>query len=801
MKPTRAARLLLVTSGFVAGVGQVLLIRELLLACFGNEVSLGLMLAAWLVCGAAGTLLASRHGQGEPSLPHTVAGAVKLAALCAPALCVAIGFVRVYQSLATVVPMQLAGLAGGHRMLTRLLTVYIAVQPGEMLGPLHLIVISLGAAVLPALVAGALFAVSLRAYGELRAGDGAAAGQAYALDAIGHLVGGVLLGWAAVTVLNPFTTACVAALTLWVAVIALARQVDAAARWPTLIGSALLAALLVGSFALQKTTAAARWHGRQLLDEVSSVYGHVAVARQGGEGVVFYENGVPTGLSPALPNVQELVQFALLQHPAPRRVLLVGGGATGGLLETLKHRPLGVDYVEIDPAVLRFAQKWVAGPDRQALDDPRVSRLVTDGRLLVKQAAAGRRPRYDVILLLLPDPSTALLNRFYTAGWFREARAALNPGGVLAWQMSSSRHYFRPSLLHLNASILQAAKAAFPRMVMMTADDSLALAVGDEQAQLTDSCPRLKQRMDKRHVRADQFAAVAPDRLDPYNKHYVLDELAKRPRVNANEDLAPIGYFYDQAVWLGFYSPAIEALYMRLGRLTLGDLVRPGIVLLVLLLLAGLHRVGRDAYVPLAILVTGALGMALELCVVFAYQAFYGYVYRQVGVIIGAFMVGLAAGASVAAALARRMSAQRRASWCLAATQGATVLLALLLPVALGRIAGGREVIALSPAAALLAFPALTILVGLAVGIQFPLAIRAVAGRADDSVTPQASAARQARAGALLYAADLIGASLGAATIGAVLIPVLGIAQTCLAGACLSGAVAGLLALRAGLSR
>lgn len=802
MNTSRIAASLLVTSGFVAGVTQVLLIRELLLACFGNEVSLGLMLAAWLICGAAGTLLASRWKPPDPSIQRTVGRAVKLAALLGPAVFLAISFARVYLILANIIPMRMAEALAEHRIISHVLTVYIAAQPGEMLGPLHLVLISFGTVLLPAVIEGALFAVGLKVYEQAREADAASAGQAYGLDAIGHLIGGVLLGWAVVTMLNPFTVSCAAVVALWVTAGALARGVELGGKWVAWVGVAFLIALFAGSFPLHRITAAARWHGRELLDEVSSIYGHIAVAKQGEEGVVFFENGVPTGLSPALPSVQHLVQFAMLQHPAPRRVLLIGGGATGGLLEVLKHDPERVEYAEIDPALLRFAEKWVTGPDKQALDDPRVTKLATDGRLLVKQAAAGLRPKYDVIILLLPDPSTALLNRFYTQGWYQEARAALNPRGALVWEMSSSRHYFRDSLLLLNTSILEAASSAFPKRALMTGDGTLAIAVGDERADLTDDYKTIMARMEQRGIEAQIFAVIARERFEPYNKRYVLRELAKSPPVAPNRDLSPIGYYYDQAVWLGFYYPTIEALYVRLGSLQLRDLWLPGAGLLALLLLVGLHRRGRSAYVPLAILITGALGMALELCLLFAFQAFYGYIYRQVGVIIGAFMVGLAVGAMASAAAARKMQASRRPAWALAGTQFVIALFALALPKVLGWMSGGGGVVALSQLVAMIAFPVLTAIIGLAVGAQFPLATRSAQAATDpESTTPPGKAKSQARTAALLYAADLIGASVGAATMGAILIPVLGIPQTCLAAAYLSGGMTLLLVLRATLQR
>jgi spermidine synthase len=780
----------LLLSGFVAGITQVVLVRELLLACFGNEVALGLMLSAWLLFGAVGTLLARSRN------PHASAAtrrALLFAGLFSLAACCAVVFIRAYPALACAIPMKLADVFAYHQRLQRLFVVYLAAQPGEMLGPLHLVFISLGGTCLPAAAAGALFTAGLQLYGAVRDQRPGAAGQAYSLDAIGHLAGGTLLGWAAVIVLNVFGVAFAAALALaacaaWADCVYRPRR--SFARWvPLLLASALLGA----SPWLQRTTGALRWQGRELVDQVSSLYGHIAVARQGDEGVVFFENGTPTGLSPALPRVQELVQFAMLQHPRPQRVLLIGGGATGGLQEVLKHNPRSVEYAELDPALLRFAEKWVMREDREALLDLRVERLAVDGRRLVKQAAHGLRERYDVILLLVPDPSTAQLNRYYTVEWYKEARAALNPGGVLAWEMSSSRHYFRPSLGMLNRSILRACAVAFPRKALMTGDDTLAIAAGDERSALTDDARALQRRMNQRHIRAPQFRAVMRDRLDGYNKRYLLAELAKAPEAPANADLAPVGYFFDQAVWIGLYYPDLEAWYLALNRLRPGHLARAGVVLLAVLLAMGAFPRGRRAYPWLAVLATGAAGMALEVCLLFAFQSIFGYVYHQVGIIIGAFMVGLAGGAWLSSAATSRLDKPGVGGAWLAGAQVLMGILAAVTPWLLGWIGlGAASALAL---AASLAFPLLTALVGFAVGAQFPLAAHVVALQCPtDGALPDPAAATRTASG--LYALDLVGASGGSVLAAAALVPVLGIPLSCTTVAALALGMALLLTLR-----
>ena len=61
--PTRAALILI---GFTASIAQIALLRELLAAFGGNEMSIGLALAGWLLWTAAGAKVATLAGHRAP---------------------------------------------------------------------------------------------------------------------------------------------------------------------------------------------------------------------------------------------------------------------------------------------------------------------------------------------------------------------------------------------------------------------------------------------------------------------------------------------------------------------------------------------------------------------------------------------------------------------------------------------------------------------------------------------------------------------------------------------------------------
>ena len=199
---------------------------------------------------------------------------------------------------------------------------------------------------------------------------------------------------------------------------------------------------------LDAVSVARSWSGFKLLAVRNSAYGNLAVVDNGGSRSL-YENGLVLFTAPDPAAAEEAVHYALLAHPAPRRVLLIGGGVNGSLAQALQHPSVqDIDYVEIDPAVLDLSRLYFPEFWNPIAADPRVRVHVTDGRWFLK-AGSGR---YDVIIVNLPDPQTAQLNRFYTLEFFAQAARRLAVSGVLALQLSGSEDYPSPAwpifLLH-----------------------------------------------------------------------------------------------------------------------------------------------------------------------------------------------------------------------------------------------------------------------------------------------------------------------------------------------------------------
>jgi spermidine synthase len=136
-----------------------------------------------------------------------------------------------------------------------------------------------------------------------------------------------------------------------------------------------------------------------------------------------------------------LVHPAMLLHPRPERVLIVGGGDGGTLREVLRHPQVKRAYlVEIDAEVIEVAREFLPSVHRGSFDDPRAQVVIQPGEEFI----AGHPREFDVIVVDSTDPigpGEALFSR----GFFAACREALQEGGLFVTQ-SGSPFYFESEL-------------------------------------------------------------------------------------------------------------------------------------------------------------------------------------------------------------------------------------------------------------------------------------------------------------------------------------------------------------------
>ncbi len=700
----------LITAGLTAILGQVLLMRELAAVFYGNELVYGLALAIWMLWVAAGARLGGRLGHRS-----FFAAGLALSAAVLPAQ---IAFVRGVRPLVGITPGAFVGLG------TVLWTTVIALAP-------------------LCLLSGALFGLGAR----LLAAEGGTVGRAYLYESVGSMIGGVLFSFLLVSLLNPFQIAILimgANLTV-VAWFSRGRPCAPSylSRGVLLLAAVALAAL---SYPLGETLhrRTLDWSWPHRVRAVDTRYGRLIVTALDGQRAFFQDGRLLFETQSAFP--EEVAHLPLLTHPDPRSVLLIGGGVDGTLREILQHPVESALYVELDPSIIAAAREHLPPADAAVLDDARVEVVPGDGRRFLKES----RGTFDVVILSLPEPATGQLNRFYTREFFQEVKARLAPGGLLSLGLPSAENYWSPELTRRNASVYRTLEEVFATVAVTPGEVNFYLA-SDEGLDLTPAV--LSARLAERGIETRWMTAEYLEFLLAGNRYaQVQAQLAGESGVQVNRDLVPICYYYDMVLWLSRFYGRLRGFFESSSPLRLGWLL-PVLAAGVLLL-----RGRRQWAVPSVVAICGFSGMTLQVVVLLAFQSLHGYVYHQLGLVIAAFMGGLALGAWAVDRVPRVRLAMRPAL-SLALPQLLLALYAVALPL----------LFAWSPRLPPLVFGLLALVSGSLGGAIFALA----------AVQAQAAGQGAGQVAGRLYAADLVGGCVGAVAAAGLLVPVLGIPQAC----------------------
>ena len=739
--------LVITAAGFAATVAQILLLRELLVLFYGNEMSTALVLAGWLLWTALGSALAAGFAGRRPPREGTLALLLSLQALGVPALVLCVRGVR------WLLGIPLGELAPTGTMLLVCLTMPVLFCP----------------------VAGALFG-SCWAYQRSR--DAASSGRGplaiYLGEALGAAAGGIAFYFVMLRLATALGTAIAVALLLlavagWVVwrYGGRSHRVPIGIPWAVVTLAVVAMAFARGDLEMRSR----RWQWGEHLAAVRDTPFHNIAVLEEREQVTVFTNGLWLWTRPDPATAELAVHPALLQHPHPRRVLLLGGGVAGQVAEALQHPSLErLESVELDPELISLSESFLDSDARESLREGRVEILSGDAGTFLGRGDA----TYDVILMSVGDPINAQMNRFYTEEFFDLVRQRLRPGGIFTFSVPGGGDMVGPSHARLLGSLDRTLRQIFPEVRVLPGERArffAARAEGELVLNPTLLAARIRERnLELVHLREDTLQdLMSPLRLDYMEA--VLGELGEN---RVNRQFSPVCYYHGTLLWAAQWHPAlagwieeaaaIRPLHLFLGIGTLGVLLN---------LFFWLGRPRYRAAVGVSVMLQGGWGMVLQVVLILSFQILAGFAYLQLALIIAFFMAGLAAGtlAVKKGDRHRNWRRKRKRSACpriwLVGVQAGIAALPLVLLVFLSPVGAGLRA-ALSPAAASWIFTAVSFVAGVLGGSHFSLA----------ALASTAAGAQLERAGGYLYAIDLAGAAGGALAAGLFLLPLYGVAST-----------------------
>jgi len=720
--------------GAYAVITQSYLAREFLVVFLGNEMSLAALLAAWL----AGVALGARAARLKPL------ARMKPSFLLTLVLPAWVALFPVAVTAMRTAPGAIFGIeAGTYPSLAKTIAVAFA----------------FGA---PFAAFGGLIFVVLCRVAESARVSARSIPLVYVAEAAGGVAGGVLFTFVLAGKWSPFTFGFAAYLVQAAVLIALiqvskARGITAGHSASTAtLGVAIIAvaggALLAGGrgAVIDANTHIARMRSvgqGMVVGAGESRYQNITVLMNSGQ-YTLYGNGEPLFTFPEAVLSEQEAHLVLTEQGRAENVLVIGGGPDY-LPAILSYGVKSVDYVELDSAVIDAAKPFLPDASRKALESESVRVHYADARAFVAQAAAGGT-RYDAVIVRLPNPATLLLNRLYTREFLLAARNALADDGVFVAPVTLADSYVAGDVGRYAGDIYATMRSVFPE-VLVTSDVNSLFFGAKRPGVVTSSPGELSRRFAARGIRSEIYPALFSYEFEAERTRSVNAALAGMQNARINADWHPTTYAANLALWARYSGSKVAGWALRLTDAA-GWKLFAALAGLALAAVAAFGRRGLKGRIPsISILSTGAVAMSVTVLLIYAFQIRCGYVYNWMGMIVGAFVAGLAGGAVAGARGAGR--------WRLFAAE----VLILATPLAL--MGALSAITPLSTAVSQWVILALAALAGLTTGFEFPVAASASVAEG----LPVAEAASR------LEVADHAGACLGALLTGIVIVPALGV--------------------------
>ncbi|MEI6613718.1 MAG: hypothetical protein WCL37_02360 [Chrysiogenales bacterium] len=641
-------------------VFQTILLREFFTVAAGNEISFAIALGGWLLGVGAGSCCSGLLSVGPRRTAPAFPWVVVLLCVSAPLLLTG---VRCLQQINAVPQGTLMPLSSTFWLIP-LLTIPFSFFSGFVF-PL---------------------AVKLQPASALN--DTQKMVRAYIWECIGALAGGVVYTFWLLEKFNSTLIIAMFTLPLLLGSILVARsekRKKALAVYFLLLAFNLYAILGGGAGRLESWLVQQRWRGLSgatWIESRDSKYQNLQLGLSHGQ-YCLYSNGQLTTVFPDDDQQRILAAQIITQHPQPRRVLVIGEGASGLAKQLLQYKISSLTAVEIDGEFLNLILDHLPASDKKSLRDPRLRMPVIDGRRFVIEAARTKsdpKNRFDLVYLHQPDAWTAQLNRYYTREFFMNIKTILTDGGVVAMRLTSAENYASEITNPYTATIYQTLKSVFPAIAIAPGSTNFFSASSDPASVSTNLSLLVTRYKRMGNPPADLgkiFQSLHPDEKTRFIKK-ALDQYPVRA---LNRDQQPIAYFLCGRL-LGWTSGSpLSGLFDFFEKMKFSNLLIFMILLLcpaVLWVLLRRKRAPGNFSILLAAASGGFAGLSLEILTIFTFQNIWGYVYQSIGLLVAAFMLGMGLGVSLTGRyLKRKQPAPKKTRQLLAGNQLLIVIASL----------------------------------------------------------------------------------------------------------------------------
>lgn len=584
---------LFIVVGIISAVSQTILLRELMVEVNGNEIVFGIFLSLWLLLVALGTLL-SKFIKINRNLKAYIHSLITLLIFLSP-----IQF-----------------------LLIRILAESFSVISGLLIDIPSLILLALIILAPGCLLIGFLFPLNCKLISTLNK----PVHTVYILECIGMIIGGILF-FVLISFLGNFSILLLAGFLSFLCLFLFCRK-----RLFLFSGILILIAIIF-SDDIFYTNYATRYSPNKLISTQDSKFGRFDVT-ESAQQKNYYWDGVLFANSENKNYAEEMVNFALLQHPAPTKILLVGGLLNGYLEEILKDEHVQeVEYLELEKNIIKQSPIYEKG-------DEKVRFIQMDALRFLK----GTRKKYDIIYVDFADPSSIFLNRFYTLEFFQLLKAHLaSDQGVAAITVSNAENFLLPELARLNATVFQTFSKVFENVKVIPAE--LNIFIGSRGTYISNDVETLTKRMIKRNKSGSWFnQALIFETCNQFRLDNFQNAIAGE-KVTINENLNLQAYLFTLQYWAKHLDISFEHFVKVLQDHKVLVFILTILIMLLITFIFNKAQTRKSPFIlDVNIFSISFVAFVIQLILLNIFQMQFGYVYLVIAIFTISFMLGLTLG-------------------------------------------------------------------------------------------------------------------------------------------------------------
>jgi spermidine synthase len=564
-------RALLFITGFVSSSVQFIMLREIVCICGGSEVTTGIFLALWLVLSSLGAVIAKDKNN--------------------------VNLGRLF-SLFIIAPLL--------SLLLLLIMGRMILHAGEVPSLLNTAFIILVTLAPTAVISAGTFIVLSSVRMEKQKKE---PGRSFGLETVGSILAGVLTTLTATIFIPGFQYYLLVTLLSGFSISVLFFKPTGKIITILLSVTITITTLLIvrppDNFIRRL-----QLRNIDVTETFDTPFGNITSGNYKGEKTVYYDfRPFFTGSDKA--HCEEDIHYAMLQASGDDKILLISGGLRNHLGEIAKYNPSNLLYIEHDPGLIRV----------EKISDTIINSLkITIGYEDAFSFMKKNSENFDVIIQLVPQPSTLSANRYYCSEYFVNIKKNLTKDGVFACAPLPAYNYVSDNYLNALSPVITALRMSFRNITVIHGNMLYVIA---SDAVLTDSICNLvkKKGILNTYVNCD------------YLNDGDLNRRASLLLSNLDRNAAPNRLIKPVSAWYGNY--------FQLEKQGKGKGVIAALAFLILLPLLTIKRHNLIMY-------SSSAGLAsLGMIVIFLFQAIKGNAHLLSAIVLSLMMTGLAIGSSI----------------------------------------------------------------------------------------------------------------------------------------------------------